>query len=162
MLIKPFVISRIATIGLICTLVACTPPSIDSSAMAFGGCCGGHPMSGSHRMMPGARTMSSAGLPEGRIAMGEQLAKRPGSVLPQSCIECHGADGNNPLAPIYPRIGGQYPDYLAYALLAYRGKTRTHPMMTAQASQLSDQDIADLAAYFASRPSQLRDLTALQ
>jgi len=146
MLIKPLSIARLITVLLICTLVACAPPSVDTRTT----------------VAQSARPQSSAGLPEGRIAMGEQLAKRPGSVLPQSCIECHGADGNNPLAPIYPRIGGQYPDYLAYALLAYRGKTRTHPMMTAQASQLSDQDIADLAAYFASRPSQLRDLTALQ
>jgi len=146
MLIKPLFISRLALIVAACTVAACAQPSIDTRATTASG---------------GARAASSAGLPDGRIAMGEQLAKRPGSVLPQSCIECHGADGNNPLAPIYPRIGGQYPDYLAYALLAYRGKTRTHPMMTAQASQLSDQDIADLAAYFASRPSQLRDLTAL-
>jgi len=148
MLSKTSSISRFAMVLAISMLLAaCAQPGVDTRTAAT--------------QSAGAQPASSAGLPEGRIAQGEQLAKRPGSVLPQSCIECHGTDGNNPLAPIYPRIGGQYSDYLAYALLAYRGQTRTHPMMTAQASQLSDQDIADLAAYFASRPSQLRDLTAL-
>jgi len=140
-------ILRYAVVLMTCILAACAQPAVDNRVTAQGG---------------GARPASSAGLPEGRVAMGERLAKRPGSVLPQSCIECHGVDGNHPLAPIYPRIGGQYPDYLAHALLAYRGHVRTHPMMTAQASQLSDQDIADLAAYFGSRSSQLRDLSSLQ
>jgi len=139
---------RITGLLTACVLTACAQPSVDTRFTAT--------QSGS------ARPASSAGLPVGRSAVGEQLAKRPGSVLPQSCIECHGTDGNHPLAPIYPRIGGQYPDYLAHALLAYRGHVRTHPMMTAQASKLSDQDIADLAAYFGSRPGQLRDLATLQ
>ena len=104
---------------------------------------------------------TSDGLPAGRIHIGEQLAKAKGKATGQSCIDCHGADGNAPIDPTYPKLGGQYADYLAHALEAYRSGDRQNALMTNQATQLSDQDIADLAAYFGSRPSQLRDLHGL-
>lgn len=104
------------------------------------------------------RADSVAGLPDGRIADGEALATTKGPATGQSCIDCHGADGNAPLDDSYPRIGGQYADYLAHALHQYRGGIREHALMSQQASHLTDQQIADLAAYFASRPTQLRDL----
>ena len=94
----------------------------------------------------------------GREAAGEARAKVKGKATNQSCIDCHGADGNAPIDPTYPKLGGQYGDYLAHALQAYRAGDRQHALMTPQAKDLSDQDIADLAAYFGSRPSQLRDL----
>jgi cytochrome c553 len=100
-------------------------------------------------------------LPAGRIHVGEQLAKAKGKATGQSCIDCHGADGNAPIDPTYPKLGGQYADYLAHALQQYRSGDRQNALMTGQATQLSDQDIADLAAYFGSRPSQLRDLHGL-
>ena len=101
---------------------------------------------------------SSAGLPDGRIAFGEQLAKKKGEATGQSCIDCHGSDGNAPIDATYPKLGGQYADYLAHALQNYRSGERQHMLMTPQAAKLGDQDIADLAAYFGSRPSRLRDL----
>ena len=52
----------------------------------------------------------------------------------------------------------EYADYIAHALQNYRGGERVHALMTPQAAKLSDQDISDLAAYFGSRPSHLRDL----
>ena len=54
--------------------------------------------------------------------------------------------------------GGARPA-LAHALQQYRKGERQHALMTPQAAGLSDQDIADLAAFFASRPGQLRDLS---
>lgn len=101
---------------------------------------------------------SSAGLPAGRAAIGEQLAAAKGAATGQSCIDCHGAEGNAPIDGTYPKLGGQYADYLAHALKGYRSGERQHALMTNQATSLSDQDIADLAEYFASRPSQLSDL----
>ncbi|WAC63919.1 cytochrome c [Pseudoxanthomonas sp. SL93] len=101
---------------------------------------------------------SSAGLPKGHIAKGEELAKAKGKATGQSCVDCHGAEGNAPIDDVYPKLGGQYADYLAHALQAYRSGDRQHALMTPQAADLSDQDISDLAAYFGSRPSQLRDL----
>lgn len=130
-------------------LAACTQSEVESSGKSAAD--PGH-ASGEHG------SSSSAGLPAGRIAAGEHLAAAKGKATGQSCIDCHGADGNNPIDPTYPKLGGQYGDYLAHALQAYRASTRDHMLMTPQAQNLSDQDIADLAAYFGSRPSQLRDL----
>lgn len=92
----------------------------------------------------------------------DTLAHAKGKATGQSCVDCHGADGNVPIDPSYPKLGGQYGDYLAHALQAYRSGDRQHPLMTAQATALSDQDIADLAAYFGSRQTQLRDLHGVQ
>ena len=67
------------------------------------------------------------------------------------CIGCHGLVGYQTSFPqVYhvPMIAGQSPDYLMRALQAYRGGERNHPSMTAVARSLSDQDIADLAAYY--------------
>ena len=64
------------------------------------------------------------------------------------CAACHGADGNSAAAD-FPRIGGQYADYLAKALQEYRSGERSHPSMRAISASLSDQDMADLAAYYA-------------
>lgn len=102
---------------------------------------------------------SSAGLPDGNAAAGEKLAlaKRPGTG--QACAECHGKDGATPIDPGYPILAGQYADYVAYALQMYRDGRRQHPLMSAQAKDLKDQDIADLASYFASRPRKVYDLS---
>ena len=101
---------------------------------------------------------SSAGLPDGHIAAGEKRAQVKSEATKQSCIDCHGAEGNAPLDPTYPKLGGQYGDYIAHALQAYRAGDRQNPQMTPQAAALTDQEISDLAAYFGSRPRQLRDL----
>ena len=107
-----------------------------------------------------AHASSSAGLPDGDAAAGKALATRKGA-SGQACVDCHGADGNAPIDASYPKLGGQYADYIAHALEAYRDGTRagaTADVMAAQAKPLSDQQIADLAAYYASVPSKLVDL----
>ena len=108
-----------------------------------------------------AAKSSSAGLPDGHIAAGEELAKTKGA-SGQSCIDCHGAEGNAPIDPSYPKLAGQYADYLAHALTQYRSGEREHALMSGQAKGLTDQQIADLGAYFASRKGELRDLHGLQ
>jgi cytochrome c553 len=106
-------------------------------------------------------TSSSAGLPNGDIAAGKVLAstKRASG---QACVDCHGAEGNAPIDASYPKLGGQYHDYLGHSLQAYRSGNRsgspTTTLMGSQAKELTDQQIADLAAYFNSVPSKLRDL----
>lgn len=104
---------------------------------------------------------SSAGLPDGHIAAGEELAKAKGATG-QSCVDCHGAEGNAPIDPSYPKLAGQYADYLAHALTQYRSGAREHALMSVQAKSLTDQQVADLGAYFASRKGELRDLQGLQ
>jgi cytochrome c553 len=66
-----------------------------------------------------------------------------------ACAACHGPDGLG-VQPIYPRLAGQFPDYLAQALHEYKNGNRENPIMKGMAAGLSDQDIQDLAAYFAS------------
>lgn len=64
------------------------------------------------------------------------------------CRTCHGLDGYAKI-PIAPHIGGEPADYIAAQLWAFREGTRTHEMMTVVASGLSDQSIADVAAWYA-------------
>ena len=71
-----------------------------------------------------------------------------------TCIACHGPDGNSPV-PIYPRLAGQYEDYLRKALTDYQNSARQNPIMKGMAAPLSAQDIADLSAWFASQPGGL-------
>ena len=75
------------------------------------------------------------------------------------CQACHAADGNAGVDPQYPRLAGQYRDYLAKALHEYKAGERKNPIMAGFAGTLSDQDIDDLSAYFSSLPDgKLTDL----
>jgi len=105
---------------------------------------------------------SSAGLPAGNVAAGEKLASAKNAKTGQSCVDCHGAEGNAPIDASYPKLAGQYGDYLAHSLQAYRDGRREHALMSSQAAGLTDQQISDLAAYFGSRPGSLRDLHGVQ
>lgn len=66
-----------------------------------------------------------------------------------TCIGCHGIEDYSNVYPTYrvPKIGGQSAQYIETALKAYRDGQRSHPTMKGQAMSLSDQDIADIAAY---------------
>jgi len=71
-----------------------------------------------------------------------------------ACVACHGEDGNSPNAA-YPRLAGQYASYLEHALQAYRSGARENAIMKGFAEPLSDEDIEDLAAFFASQEGDL-------
>jgi len=67
------------------------------------------------------------------------------------CIGCHGIPGYKTAFPsVYhvPMIAGQQPGYIVSALKAYKSGERSHPSMRGIAASLSDQDMADLAAYY--------------
>ena len=71
------------------------------------------------------------------------------------CTGCHAGTGtrmNKPLIFRIPKIAGQHNEYLVSALKDYKSGTRQNASMKAIAAALSDQDIEDLAAYFASQP----------
>ena len=69
------------------------------------------------------------------------------------CAACHGADGNS-LNPEWPSLAGQNADYIVRTLKAFKSGDRSNVLMTSQAMALSDQDMLDLAAYFAYKPRQ--------
>lgn len=74
------------------------------------------------------------------------------------CASCHGADGNKTLDNSYPKLAGQYPDYLVKALKEYKSGKRSNAIMAGQAQALSDADIANLAVYYYSLKSQIGTL----
>jgi cytochrome c553 len=77
-----------------------------------------------------------------------------GKAISYTCLGCHGIEGYKNAYPMYsvPKLEGQRPEYLAAALHEYKSGDREHLTMHSQASTLSDQDIADIAAYFAGKP----------
>jgi cytochrome c553 len=78
-----------------------------------------------------------------------------GKAKSQACAACHGPEGNKPSAPDQPIIAGQHYDYLVKALRDYKSGKRKNAIMSGFATPLSQKDIEDLAAWFASRPSGL-------
>ena len=88
---------------------------------------------------------------DGNVEAGKQKS--------QPCAACHGPDGNKTIDPQYPRLAGQYADYLARSLHEYKSGARKNAIMSGFAATLSDQDIADLSAYFAAQPGDLKDLS---
>lgn len=86
------------------------------------------------------------------LAAGLAQAGNPelGRAKSAPCVACHGDDGRG-IAPNFPVLAGQYADYLALALRQYRSGERDNVLMAPFAANLSDADIADLAAYYASK-----------
>lgn len=78
-----------------------------------------------------------------------------GKALSATCAACHGEDGLA-VQQIYPILAGQHESYLVHSLRAYRSGARQNAIMAGFATQLSDADIEDLAAFYASLPSPLR------
>lgn len=66
------------------------------------------------------------------------------------CAGCHGDDGNA-AAPIFPKLAGQHASYLIKQLHEFRSQKRVEPTMNAMAEPLTDQDVLDLAAFYASK-----------
>ena len=78
-----------------------------------------------------------------------------------SCAACHG-DGNKTINDTYPKLAGQYPEYLSKAMHEYKSGKRKNAIMGGMAKPLSDQDIADLSAYFSSLKPEIHDLSGHQ
>lgn len=70
-----------------------------------------------------------------------------GQLKAQTCASCHGPDGNSP-SPQFPRLAGQYADYLVKALQDYKSGARKNPIMVGFAANLSQRDMENLAAFF--------------
>ena len=67
-----------------------------------------------------------------------------------TCAACHGPDGNS-ANPAWPSLAGQNAPYILKQLQAYKAGSRSDPLMTAQAMSLNEQDMANLAVYYASQ-----------
>jgi cytochrome c553 len=91
----------------------------------------------------GALSFGSAALAEGSAEAGQAKSA--------TCVACHGVDGNS-VNPEWPNLAGQHTSYLEKHLKLFRSGERQNVLMSPMAMGLSDEDIADLAAYFAAQP----------
>jgi cytochrome c553 len=82
------------------------------------------------------------------VAKGEQLAQA-------QCAACHGKDFFSGVDPSYPKLAGQYPDYLEKALRDYQTGARKNPIMAGLAKPLTRADIQNVAAYLSRLPGPL-------
>ena len=64
-----------------------------------------------------------------------------------TCSACHGTDGNSE-TKMYPKLAGQYKNYLVHALSSYKNGDRKNAIMSGFAAGLTDQDIVDLSTYY--------------
>lgn len=81
------------------------------------------------------------------LAAGDVSAGKAKSAV---CAACHGADGNSP-ADMYPKLAGQHASYIYKQLVEFKNGKRENPIMTPMAASLSEEDMADLAAFYASK-----------
>jgi len=77
------------------------------------------------------------------------------ALVESNCAACHGRDAKSPIDPSYPKLAGQYDDYLAKALGDYQSGARKNGVMGGMAKPLSKQDIANVAAYLSQLPGPL-------
>jgi cytochrome c553 len=73
-----------------------------------------------------------------------------GATLALNCTMCHGAQGMS--RSDAPNLAGQYPEVIRKQLVDYKNEDRANPIMVALSKNLSEQDMSDLAAYYASLP----------
>ena len=102
------------------------------------------------RILSGLLAGGLAALSMAAVAEGDAAAGRTAAA---TCLGCHAVAGYFNVYPTYhvPKVGGQSAAYIESALKAYRDGGRKHDTMNANAANLSDQDIANIAAFFASQ-----------
>lgn len=93
----------------------------------------------------------------------EVLAEEPAQksaeqTINNVCAACHGADGNSAIT-LNPKLAGQHPEYLEKQLTEFKSGKRANAVMSGMAAGLSDQDIKDIAAYFAAKKLTLAQAT---
>jgi len=75
---------------------------------------------------------------------------RAGKTKTTSCASCHGNDGNS-IAPMFPKLAGQHASYIAKQLFDFKNHSRADPSMEAMAAPLSEQDIENISAFYATQ-----------
>ena len=109
----------------------------------------------SFRLLPALLALSCFAMPVAQAA-GDPVR---GKQLSTTCFACHGEDGNSP-SPVNPRIGGQHESYILLAMQAYLDGTRKNSLMSGALLNKSPQELADIAAYFASQNAALNPAPA--
>ena len=84
-----------------------------------------------------------------------------GKAKAAACVACHGPDGNSP-APNFPKLAGQHARYLAKQLKEFKASERIDPTMNAMTAPLSEQDMADISAFYATQKTAVGEAAADQ
>ena len=112
-------------------------------------------MNSKHRFIPSLlAALALTAVPAAALAKGDP---QRGKEKAQVCEACHGLTGES-VDPSYPNLAGQHESYLQKALADYRAGRRENAIMAGFAGGLSDQDIEDLAAWYAAQDG-LEDLS---
>lgn len=96
-----------------------------------------------------ATAPAAAPAPDAALKPGDAAA---GQAKTAACAACHGMDGNSPSA-LYPKLAGQNAGYIARQLQMFKSGKRVNPIMAGMTAPLSEQDMRDIGAYFASKTS---------
>ena len=94
-------------------------------------------------------------------SLAEQGNAEAGKQKSATCAACHGADGNSPLDQ-FPKIAGQVPGYVAGQLHSFQSQERNNAIMMGMVGSLSDQDMADMDAFYASQEMSTGSISADQ
>lgn len=94
-----------------------------------------------------ASSFSSLAIAEEALSADPNKAKQ---IVTTVCAACHGADGNSAIT-VNPKLAGQLPEYIEKQLHEFKSGKRENAVMKGMAGMLSDQDIKNVAAYFASQ-----------
>jgi cytochrome c553 len=89
------------------------------------------------------------------IAMAQQGSADAGAGKVAVCVACHGENGNDSALPNVPKLGARGERYLLKQLQDIKSGKRSVPLMSGMLNTLSDQDLADVAAYYDSQPLAL-------
>lgn len=89
-------------------------------------------------------------LSAGVFARGNEGDPVAGKEKSQTCAACHGVDGNS-TTPMWPKIAGQHETYILKQLMDFQSGARENAQMTPMAAPLTEQDMQDIAAYYASQ-----------
>jgi cytochrome c553 len=87
------------------------------------------------------------------------VAQDPAQKAKEVCAACHGEDGNGKKEfPDYPKLAGQYEDYLYHALRGYKSGARKNAIMAGMAQPLTDAEMRALARYYAGQKSEFKEM----
>ncbi len=96
--------------------------------------------------------ISSVAFAKGDKVAGEEKVK-------QVCVACHGIDGQG-IDDTYPKLAGQFADYMEKALSDYKSGDRKNAIMSGFAATLTEQDIENVSAFYSQLPdNRLKDLS---
>ena len=104
-------------------------------------------------------TLIFAGFLVAVMPVAAQDAKKGEELAQQQCAACHGKDFMTGIDPTYPKLAGQYQDYLEKVLRDYKSGARKNPIMNGIAKPLTRDDIRNVSAYLSALSGPLSNTT---